>query len=48
MSYTGDGHDYDVVHNGTVIDNIKAMTDAKALKIAKQIWGDQVTVQRSK
>lgn len=46
MSYTGDGHDYNVWYNGVIIDNIKAFSDNKALKLAKQIWGDRVTVTK--
>lgn len=46
MSYTGDGHDYAVWYEGMIIDYVKAMTDEKALKFAKQIWGDNVTVKK--
>jgi len=43
--------DYDVMYNGKVIGNIQALTDAKALKLARSIYTGgkhgEVTVDRS-
>jgi len=38
--------DYAVMYNGDSIDNIKAVTNAKALKEAKAKWGPKVTVSK--
>jgi len=39
MSYTGDGKDFDVWHNGRVIDNVKAISLEMAKEFAYRIWG---------
>ena len=41
------GFDYDVWYKGMIIANVKAMTDKKALNLAKKIYGDLVTVTKS-
>lgn len=46
MTYTGDGHDYAVWYHGQIIDYVKATSDRKAANVAKQIWGNEVTVTK--
>jgi hypothetical protein len=47
-SNVGDGFDFCVWYQGMIIDHIKAMTERKALNMARKIYGDEVTVSAVK
>lgn len=40
----GDGLDFSVWYQGMIIDYVKAMTERKALNLARKIYGSEVTV----
>jgi hypothetical protein len=37
--------EYDIWYKGTIIGNVKASTERKALNQARKIWGPEVTVE---